>query len=132
MKKNVVDALKRASRDLLFPSESEYPFEPVVWKGKGEDLDPKALVREAGGKARTPVKEVDLDRFFRDVVLEKEWQDAEEKRDVARFRKLVATLKEHLRDIKVFRVGKIQVDVYIVGRTESGDWAGLKTTMVET
>jgi hypothetical protein len=30
------------------------------------------------------------------------------------------------------KVGKVEADVYIFGRTESEDWAGLKTMVVET
>jgi hypothetical protein len=32
---------------------------------------------------------------------------------------------------KVFQVGRVESDVYIVGRAESG-WAGLKTKTVQT
>jgi len=32
----------------------------------------------------------------------------------------------------VFRVGKVKVDVFVVGKTADGDWAGLRTTSVET
>jgi len=58
--------------------------------------------------------------------------DVWEKEEVRKFRDLVQTLKKTLKDIKVFKVGKVEADVYIVGRTESGDWAGLKTKVVET
>jgi hypothetical protein len=73
-----------------------------------------------------------LDAFFKDVTTGEDWHDAEEKEEVRKFRELVQTLKKALKDIKVFKAGKVEVDVYIVGRTESGDWAGLKTKVVET
>ncbi len=73
-----------------------------------------------------------LDAFFRDVTTEEDWHDAEEKEEVLKFRQLVQTLKKTVKDIRVFKVGKVEADVYIVGRTESGDWAGLKTKVVET
>jgi Nuclease A inhibitor-like protein len=50
---------------------------------------------------------------------------------VQRFKQLVQTIKETLKDVKVFLVGKAEKDAYIVGRTDGG-WAGLKTKVVET
>ena len=41
------------------------------------------------------------------------------------------TLKDTLKDAKVFLVGKRESDAYLVGRTDSG-WAGLKTKVVQT
>jgi hypothetical protein len=36
-------------------------------------------------------------------------------------------------DIKVYRVGdEAEKEVYILGKTKDGRWAGLKTTVVET
>jgi len=70
--------------------------------------------------------------FFKDVITEEDWHNAEEKEEVRKFRQLVLALKKTLKDLKVFKVGKVEADVYIVGRTESGDWAGLKTKVVET
>jgi hypothetical protein len=29
-------------------------------------------------------------------------------------------------------IGKTKIDIYLVGKTPDGDWAGLKTTSVET
>jgi hypothetical protein len=35
-------------------------------------------------------------------------------------------------DIRVFKVGRVNLDVYVVGRTKEGDWAGVQTKAVET
>jgi len=44
----------------------------------------------------------------------------------------VETLKSHLTDIKVYRLGERSIDVYIAGKTPSGDLAGLSTKVIET
>jgi hypothetical protein len=85
----------------------------------------------AGLPPDTPGRAKTADAFFRDVTEEKHWHDEEEKAKVARFRQLQGTLEETLTDVKVFLFGRVEKDVSIVGRTESG-WAGLKTRLVET
>jgi hypothetical protein len=132
MSKETLEALKGASRGLLFPSETDSPFEPFVWEGEEGKPDKAGVLERAGKPPRTPVKVMSLDAFFRDVTTDENWHDAEEKEEVRKFRQLVQTLKKALKDIKVFKLGKVESDVYIVGRTESGDWAGLKTKVVET
>jgi hypothetical protein len=41
-------------------------------------------------------------------------------------------LKNNLCDIKVYRFGRRNIDVYMVGKTPTGDYAGLATKVVET
>jgi hypothetical protein len=42
-------------------------------------------------------------------------------------------LQEQLSGVKVYKVGdEAEKQVYIVGKTADGKWAGLKTTVVET
>src|SRR5262249_58779199 len=41
--------------------------------------------------------------------------------------------QEQLSGVKVYKVGEeAEKDVYLVGKTKDGQWAGLKTTVVET
>jgi len=70
--------------------------------------------------------------FFRNCAQEKEWQDEIQKQNVSKFQSLVKTLKDNLTDIKVYRIGTINIDVYIVGKTASGDLVGISTKVVET
>ena len=133
MKKDgIVGTLKEASQGLLFPSETDAPFEAFAWPN-AEGKPNKARVLElAGLPPGTPVKVQGLDSFFKDVTEEQDWHDAEEKQEVQRFKQLVQVLEETLADVKVFQVGRVEKDVCIVGRAESGGWAGLKTKVVET
>ena len=45
---------------------------------------------------------------------------------------LAKVIEENLSDVRVFKVGEVNIDVYIVGRTKQGDWVGLHTKAVET
>ena len=112
------------------PSESEYPFEAFRWLGENE-LTNQKLLELTSHPADSPVETVALDYLFRNVAHEKEWHDEVQKANVSKFQNLVSTLEKNLTDIKVYRVGTIDIDVYIVGKNE-GELAGLSTKVVET
>ena len=109
MKKDpVLDALQKASKGLRYTSETDAPLQAFVWKER---------------KELTGAEEKTLDGFFRAVPSE----------DKAKFQKLAQVLREQLSAVKVYKVGEeAEKEVYIVGKTKDGRWAGLKTTVVET
>jgi hypothetical protein len=129
----LVSALKRAVKGLLYRSEADYPFEVVSWpREEVKELDAKTLLRYEKYPRGTPVNPVDFDFFFGVPTEPQEWHDAEEREQVKRYWRLVKLLKENLTDLRVFKVGEVQVDIYIGGRSDSGDWIGLYTNSVET
>jgi hypothetical protein len=129
----ILDQLKQASDGLLFQSESEYPFEVLLWDRPDKTpLTPAQVLSQTGHPASIPVKVVTLDDFFRVVVTEEDWHSEEEKATVKRFQTLVQTLKDNLSNLQVYRLGETEIDVYIIGQTPSGDSAGLSTKAVET
>ncbi len=57
---------------------------------------------------------------------------SEEQRSTARkYRELERLLKENLADVKVYKVGEINIPVYVVGRGAE-NWIGVSTRVVET
>ena len=117
----VVEALQKASKGLQYTSETEAGFEPFLWEA--DKLTKDRLLELAGAEEGTAVEEDTLDRFFRAVPAE----------DRAKFDRLAKALQDQLSGIKVYRVGdEAEKEVYIVGRTKDGEWAGLKTEVVET
>src|SRR4051794_26820775 len=122
----VVEALGRASAGLMYPSETDAPFEPFEWPGQEGKPTRERVLELAGLSADTPVRTKTLDAFFREVTTPQDWQDDQEKARVRGFQGLVQTLEDTLKDIRVFVAGRGEADVFIVGRTDSG-WAGLKT-----
>jgi hypothetical protein len=105
MSKDVLEALKEASRGLLYPSETDAPFEPFVWEEEEGKPDKARVLELIGRPEKTRAKVMSLNAFFRDVTQEEDWHDAEEKAEVRKFRELVQALKGALTDIKVFKVG---------------------------
>jgi hypothetical protein len=132
MDNQIIELLTKASEGLLYPSESDYPFQYVEWNTGGKRLT-KKLIRQLTHQQETaPVKSLSLDDFFRNVTEIKDWYGEEEKADAERFSQLKEILQNNLANIRVFKVGKIEIEAYIVGKTRDGKCAGLSTKVVET
>lgn len=125
----VTETLTQASQGLLMPSESEYPFEVFIWEGA--ELTSEKILELTNYPPATSIEEVELDYFFRNVATEKDWHDNIQKENVAKFQNLVQVIKDNLAEIRVYRIGTIEVNVYIVGKTNDG-LAGLATKVIET
>ncbi|MFN6471749.1 MAG: nuclease A inhibitor family protein [Nostoc sp. SerVER01] len=132
MTNEITEILKQSSADLLMMSESDYPFEVVLWTGSVDSLTTQKLLQLTNHPQDSQVEEVGLDYFFRNCAYEQEWHDEQQKQNAKKFQILVQTLKNNLNEIKVYRIGTINIDVYILGKTSSGDLVGLATKVVET
>jgi hypothetical protein len=89
------------------------------------------MLRLTGHAPDTAVEVVDLDSFFRNVARHQPWHDPQQAMDVRRFKRLERVLEQHLTDIRVYRIGTIRIDAYIVGRC-GNNLAGLSTILIET
>ena len=127
----VCGELREATRGLLFMSESDYPFEVVRWEGI-EELSPEYLRRAAGEDTAAPVEERTVADFFRVAAGEQEWKGEADITLAKRYQSLVRQLEENLNEVKVYRVGEINIGVYMVGRSDEGNWVGVFTRVVET
>jgi hypothetical protein len=124
MKKHpTVAALEKASKGLLFPSESEAPFKAFLWKEAGDKISNARLRELVHADKDVSVDELSLDELFQTVPSE----------DQPKYQELAEALKQQLSGIKVYKVGdEPEREVYVVGKTADGALAGLKTTVVET
>jgi hypothetical protein len=118
----VLDALQKAAKGLLFVSETEDRLDPFLWED-GDKLTDDRLLELAGEEEGTAVEQESLDDFFHAVPPE----------DKDKSQKLAKVLQEQLSGVKIYKVDdEAEKQVYIVGKTTDGKWAGLKTTVVET
>jgi hypothetical protein len=124
----ITDRLTKLSEGLIFPSESEYPLEPFTWKSA--PLNRKTILTQAGKPAKTPIKEISLEELFAPVVTDQDWFEDADREIAQRFRDLQTAIAT-LENVQVFRLGKVKIDVYIIGAI-GNDLVGLKTTVVET
>ena len=124
--------LTKASGGLLMPSESDAPFTPFSWTDAAtRRVTIPRLLRLTGHTPDTSVEVVDLTWFFRNVAQHEPWHDEQQSADVRRFQRLERVLDQQLADVRVYRIGTIRIDAYIVGRC-GRDLAGVSTVLIET
>ncbi len=126
----LIEELREATRGLTFMSESDYPFEVFNW-GAAEPTH--EFLRGLTGE--TPDAQVETRTapdFFRVAVSEAEWKNAGQLTEARGFQKILLLLEQNLTELKAFRVGVINIPVYVAGRSASGNWLGVSTRVVET
>lgn len=127
----ILAELKEAIDGLLWMSESDYPFEVIYLKGKTEPSH-QQLCEMAGVDKDSPVEARSIEDFFRVAISEPEWKRGEALILAKRHQSLVKLLQENLRDIRVYRVGEINIPIFILGKVPWGNWIGLSTRVIET
>ena len=127
----ILAKLKKATAGLYVMSESDYPFEVIRWE-ETVKLSPQYLRALHGKPEETLVTVMSLDDFPGFVVSEVSGKGDVEHASVSRSEHLMRVLRENLTDVKVYRVGKVNIPVYVVGRSAAGTWLGLRTRVVET
>ncbi len=126
----IIDRLKQATTDLLWSSESDYPFEIVTWE-LGTDLTPSDLFSNIYD-TELAIESVTLTDLFEPVLTIEDWYEQTELDLVDRYTNLLDSIGNNLGEAQVFRVGEVEIDIYIIGKTPTGDIVGLKTRSVET
>ncbi len=81
---------------------------------------------------KTHVEQIDADQFLSRLSTSFDPNDPDSVAQAQKFEALTNTLKQHLTDIVVYRFGEISISTFIVGRTSTGELAGLLTGQVET
>ena len=129
----IFEQLDELVKGLLWISESDYPFEVFIWEfGEGISLNNEVVLKITKHSLDTTVKVIEFEVFFRLVITEKNWHNAQESEVVRKYQKFVSIMKQYLSDLKVYKLGEVRKNVYIVGKTNTGDYVGVATVSVET
>jgi hypothetical protein len=126
----LVEELKETTRGLTFMSESDYPLEVFAWGGAEPTREFLRGVARADSSAAVETR--GAREFFRPAASEPEWKGDTELAVARRFQSLLRLLETSLTDLKVYRVGAIDIAVYVAGRAPSGNYLGVSTRVVET
>lgn len=132
MNPGISESLEIAIDGLVYVSETDEPFKVVCWPGDGKPLDSSKLLELISCSPDTPVEVTSLEDFFHELTTIQSWHGEEEAAAVRKYQNLQRLLSHELSKTRVFRVGEVEVEIYIVGSTCDGNWAGVKTTAVET
>ncbi|MGQ9806634.1 MAG: nuclease A inhibitor family protein [Chlorobiales bacterium] len=131
-KDELLAQLKEKISGLYFPSESDFPFEIVIWENFASDIfNTEKWLEHVGLPANSPLENTSIDYLFRNLSVEQAWHDDVQKEQVATFKALQEFLQAHLADLTVYRIGKIEITIFIIGKF-GNDVIGLKTQAVET
>ncbi|HVF44867.1 MAG TPA: nuclease A inhibitor family protein, partial [Pyrinomonadaceae bacterium] len=118
----LIEELREATRGLLFVSESDHPFEVFVW-GRAETTREFVRGQARAGPSAT-VETRGAREFFRAALSEPDWKGDAELAAARRFQALLRLLETSLADLKVYRVGSVDIKVYVAGRAPSGNFVG--------
>jgi hypothetical protein len=126
--------LLAAVEGLTYQSETDEPFEVLSWNPPSgrENITAASVLSLGKHKPKESVGEQSIEDFFAPLVKSETWHRDAERETVNQYQGLYRILKESLRDIRVFKVGSVQISIYIVGKAEDGHWVAIKTTAVET
>jgi hypothetical protein len=123
--------LEEACEGLIYVSETDALVEPF-FSAEIEESTARELAPFVDPSKRGHVEELKFDRFFERLTRSREWQGAKEKKRAKKFSNLRELLEENLTDLKVFRFGKIRIDIFVVGVNRENKRAGVRTQVVET
>lgn len=123
--------IESACEGLVYISETDSPIE-AVFRDDVKEPTSKDLLRSLERARETATESSDPEDFFHRLTSAKKWHTKEQTKDVGRFKKLQRLLEKELDDIRVIRIGKIRIEIYVIGKTKNGEAAGIKTFSVET
>lgn len=103
------------------------PFSSTTFAPTADDV-----LKNTEHETETTIEETTLEKFFYRPTKIEDWFGDEETETAQKFSALQKVIESNLQNVKVFRVGEISIDVYIVGVDADGNFAGLKTTVIET
>lgn len=130
---SVRDALTQVSAGLIYMSESDSIFTVVSYPwDAGKPLTLDSFRACIGAAPDVPGSEVSLDRFFAPAIERGSPEDPLIQRQKPGFVQLKAILNKLLKDPTVFKIGKSDIQCYIVGLASPTEVAGVSARVVET
>jgi O-acetyl-ADP-ribose deacetylase (regulator of RNase III) len=128
---DALTAITAAAEGLLVMSESDHPLTPFTWPGPGP-LTPATLLAHLGLPPDTPAETRSLDAFLGPMAAQHDWFDDAQRAAAVHFAALRDLIAARLTDVRVYRLGRIQITAIIVGVDAAGETVGLQTMLIET
>lgn len=122
--------LLKASEGLLYTSESDYPFTYFSFPSTSNLPTPQGFL-QLTGQTGQPVTQMEFDELFNRLTRIESGMDQMQILMARRYRLLRSAFKSTYKQLTVYRVGEIQIQVYIAGVNNCG-LTGLQTISIET
>ena len=132
-KNSLKEQIEALTADLMYPSESD---EKIAFFEMELSTTQKLSIADFrmfnGIKPETVITEISMDDFFKPLIKVEDWFGEEEKKWAEDSMKLKTLLSEKAKDFQIFKVGSVEIDVFVFGKVEECLWMGLKTKVIET
>lgn len=123
--------LNQLTQGLLFSSESDYPFETVDWDHLTDDQIQTAI--RAAHPSGKGTEETSLEVVFNKQIQNRlRSGDPAEAAAARQYQELHDFFQSNTQLVRVWRCGRIEIGVYIIGTLADGQRVGLKTISIET
>jgi len=125
------EKIKKACGGLYYISETDAEISPFVGS-QAEAVTKEEILSQTKSASDATIEERNFDELIARLTEIQDWFGDEEKQTAQKFADLRGLLKNNLRDLKVFKIGKIELDVYVIGLDAENKLTGIKTKAVET
>ncbi len=123
--------IEKIVKGLYYLSESDAEILPFNGDKTGS-VSVKEILKQSANGTETAVEERDFNEFFVRLTKMQDWFGEQETTTANKFTELKKLLEDNLKDLKVFKIGKINLDIYVVGLDAESNLMGIKTKAVET
>ncbi len=125
--------LTELARDLLYMSETDAPLVPFLAAAacESEPTD-DFFMRSQGLETDVLVTHESVEEFLGPMAQQEAWFGDEDRAIAQRFQCLIDWIGANLTCTRVLRIGEIEIVALLVGKTNDGQWLGLRTSIVET
>jgi hypothetical protein len=129
--RQLFDSISAACTGLIYISEIDAAVTPFAAQGTAAEL-PGIILQHTGRPTDDLVEEAVFADLFDRLTAFKDWHGTREIERTKKFLELRRLLEEHLTDLKVFRLGRIQIDIFAVGLDKNDLLMGVSTNAEET
>ncbi len=123
--------IETAVANLYYTSETDAEVLPFVGKA-AETVTIDEIRNQTQASPEELIEEKDFTEFFARLTTKQDWFGDEEKATAKKYTDLKNLIETNLRDLNVFKIGKIQIDIYVVGLDADNILMGIRTKAVET
>lgn len=130
-RKDLIEELKESVKGLWYMSETDAEINVAVGK-ESDSVTQETLIEQFNVSPEKKITEKSSADFFQNLTEMQDWYGEEEKETAEKFSTVEKLLEENLKDLKVFKVGEVEVDIYVIGLDSQSILMGITTKAVET
>lgn len=130
-KNSLKKQIEEAVNGLYYISETDAEIFPFIGK-KAETVNAETILKQTNEDKCPKIEEKSFEEFFERLTSHQDWFGEDEIETANKFSKLRELLEANLSELKVFKIGEVEIDIYVVGLDSDGRLTGIKTAAVET